>query len=89
MKHTITNILLAGILILLVLNFFKECPKPLIAAGKSADSCVTDRPSQTPEGYLHVVTHMSTEDVQVQQEIKRQDLQTETKELQKTLKQGR
>ena len=89
MKHTITNILLAGILILLVMNLFKDSPKPLIAAGGNIDDCITSRPSVVPDGYLHVVTHMSSQDIQIRRDLRREQLESETQELQKSQKLGR
>ena len=89
MKHTITNILLAGILILLVMNLFKDSPKPLIAAGGNIHDCITSRPSGMPDGYLHVVTHMSSQDVQIRKDLRREQIESETEELQKSQKLGR
>jgi hypothetical protein len=89
MKHTITNILLAGILVLLAMNLFKDAPKPLIAAGNQLDNCVTEYTSGIPGGYLHVVTHMSSQDVRLQKDLRRQRLEQETEELQKSLKPGK
>ena len=89
MKHTITNILLAGILILLAMNLFKDSPQPLIAAGREIDDCITSRPSGTPDSYLHVVTHMSSQDVQIQRDLRREQLESETRELQRSQKLGR
>ena len=52
-----TNWLLAGILALLGIQIGMQLERSAQAESFFTDSCITERMSDTPERYLHVVAH--------------------------------
>lgn len=62
MNARMTNILLAAILIVSLMNLVKGEMGTGIASPGSVESAVTKLPGDAPSAYLHVVSHSSTED---------------------------
>ena len=52
-----TNWLLAGILVVLLLQMLGRSEPVAHADTFLIDNCVTSKPTETPQQYLHVVTH--------------------------------
>jgi len=55
----VTNWLLAGILLVLVLQFLGKLDSSVEAETLRLDYCITEKISETPQQYLHVVEHSS------------------------------
>ena len=53
----VTNWLLVGILVVLLLQMLGRSEPVAQADTFLIDNCVTSKPSETPQQYLHVVTH--------------------------------
>ena len=53
-----TNWLLAGILGVLILQIWTQWERPAQAETLRLDSCITERISEVPQQYLHVVAHL-------------------------------
>ncbi len=53
----VTNWLLAGILAAMVFQLFMRPDRSAQADTFRIDGCITDKMSETPQQYLHVVTH--------------------------------
>ncbi|MDD4879705.1 MAG: hypothetical protein PHR22_04545 [Candidatus Omnitrophica bacterium] len=57
-EHTVTNMLLAVIAVLLLLNLVAKAPIARVEADTfKLDSCITERPGDKPSSYVHVVPH--------------------------------
>ncbi len=54
----LTNWLLVGILTMLIFQAFMRPERSAQADTFRIDGCVTDKVSETPQQYLHVVTHV-------------------------------
>jgi hypothetical protein len=54
----VTNLLLAAIAALLLLNLLAKAPVAKVEADTfKLDDCITEKPGDRPAGYVHVVTH--------------------------------
>lgn len=56
-QQQVTNWLLAGILLVLGLQVWLQLDGVVQAETFRLDSCITQRIAETPQQYLHVVTH--------------------------------
>ncbi len=53
-----TNILLGGILLILLVDLLMRIPTPkAVAETFELDRCITSSPNEQPTAYLHVVSH--------------------------------
>ena len=56
--HRMTNWLLFGILLALLMDFGQRwTSSPAVAETFQLDHCITEKPNEKPAAYLHVVTH--------------------------------